>query len=514
MNIIELLKEKVTSKLLQGDNQFQDEKIGALAAFYPILLTVLKSKPELISTLQQSLNPRLSDVFNNNSESVSDFLGLVGGDAPPNEIEKTLNHAISPTLFLLEDQAGTDDKLAIFDLIKSQWSNIEAALPAWASGLFSAIGLSVAGLGFASQAQAAPAVETIIPTPPVEPIVAAPAPPEPLSNHQVTSEPEPKKSNLLLTALIALLILILLAFLLLRSCKNDDNATAPLNQATATAQQPAYFQMTTDPQGGLVTCSAKIGNEEFTTALQNEVKQIFSHSVGCGIDSSQTFNAELIDQNSLVSVLKLVKGIPNASLTWTGSEISLQGADQATLQALAEKIKPLVKDMNVVVQQPLSESEAVSSSIDQAKQALQGIDPSKARALDIATALNMQIINFASGSNSIPDVNKPILDQAAALMNHLPNVQLLIKGYTDSVGNADANKVLSQKRAQAVADYLMSKGVSPDKLLAQGFGQENPIANNATKEGQFKNRRIEFEVTNTETGITREVSEEGIEKKQ
>lgn len=53
MNIIELLKQQVTAKVLQGDNQFQDEKIGALSAFYPILLTVLKSKPELIDTLQE-----------------------------------------------------------------------------------------------------------------------------------------------------------------------------------------------------------------------------------------------------------------------------------------------------------------------------------------------------------------------------------------------------------------------------------------------------------------------------
>ena len=47
MNIIELLKERVTTKVLQGDLQFQDEKIGALSAFYPILLSVLKSKPEI-----------------------------------------------------------------------------------------------------------------------------------------------------------------------------------------------------------------------------------------------------------------------------------------------------------------------------------------------------------------------------------------------------------------------------------------------------------------------------------
>ena len=73
MNIIELLKERVTTKVLQGDLQFQDEKIGALSAFYPILLSVLKSKPELINTLQQNLNPRLGDIFSHQPETVTHF---------------------------------------------------------------------------------------------------------------------------------------------------------------------------------------------------------------------------------------------------------------------------------------------------------------------------------------------------------------------------------------------------------------------------------------------------------
>ena len=60
---------------------------------------------------------------------------------------------------------------------------------------------------------------------------------------------------------------------------------------------------------------------------------------------------------------------------------------------------------------------------------------------------------------------------------------------------------------------MVAKGVDPSKLQAQGFGQDQPVADNATKEGQFKNRRIEFEVINTETGTVREVDNNGVEEK-
>ena len=109
--------------------------------------------------------------------------------------------------------------------------------------------------------------------------------------------------------------------------------------------------------------------------------------------------------------------------------------------------------------------------------------------------MNLQIINFASGSDAIPNQNKAVLDQAATLLSKVPNVKLTINGYTDSVGNDQSNQVLSQKRAQAVADYLTSKGVDTAKLAVTGLGESNPVADNATKEGQFKNRRIEFNIT-------------------
>ncbi|MNE96488.1 Outer membrane porin F precursor [compost metagenome] len=63
-----------------------------------------------------------------------------------------------------------------------------------------------------------------------------------------------------------------------------------------------------------------------------------------------------------------------------------------------------------------------------------------------------------------------------------------------------------------MVDYLIFKGVDPAQLRAIGYGQEKPIADNQTDEGKFKNRRIEFEVLNTDSGVVREVDDRGVEK--
>jgi OmpA-OmpF porin, OOP family len=66
-----------------------------------------------------------------------------------------------------------------------------------------------------------------------------------------------------------------------------------------------------------------------------------------------------------------------------------------------------------------------------------------------------------------------------------------ISGHTDNVGNAKANKTLSEKRAQACRNYIVSKGIDKKRLDAVGFGDQHPIASNDGEEGRQKNRRIE-----------------------
>jgi outer membrane protein OmpA-like peptidoglycan-associated protein len=111
---------------------------------------------------------------------------------------------------------------------------------------------------------------------------------------------------------------------------------------------------------------------------------------------------------------------------------------------------------------------------------------------DALKALNLPVVNFASGSATLPDDAKVVLQKAAAAMKVLPAEQRFeISGHTDNTGTAEANMLLSRKRAQAVVDFLLEAGVPRERLAAHGHGDARPVASNATEEGRFHNRRIE-----------------------
>jgi OOP family OmpA-OmpF porin len=78
------------------------------------------------------------------------------------------------------------------------------------------------------------------------------------------------------------------------------------------------------------------------------------------------------------------------------------------------------------------------------------------------------------------------------VLSENPDVTVEIQGYTDNTGNKATNQKLSQARADAVRTWLIDKGIAADRLTAKGFGSDNPIAPNSTKEGRAQNRRIEF----------------------
>ena len=106
----------------------------------------------------------------------------------------------------------------------------------------------------------------------------------------------------------------------------------------------------------------------------------------------------------------------------------------------------------------------------------------------------MQGIEFESGKATIKSKSYPLLDQIAAIFIENTNYIIEVQGHTDNTGKEEANKALSQKRADAVRDYMIAKGVDFQRLTAVGYGQEQPIADNATKAGRAKNRRVEFKI--------------------
>ena len=115
----------------------------------------------------------------------------------------------------------------------------------------------------------------------------------------------------------------------------------------------------------------------------------------------------------------------------------------------------------------------------------------------LADAINKQgfatlYINFDNNSAVIKPEAKPAVDEIAALLANDKTLRLTIKGHTDNVGNASANKTLATGRAASVVKTLVQAGVDSKRLQSRGFGSEAPVADNRSKEGRAKNRRVEL----------------------
>jgi len=107
----------------------------------------------------------------------------------------------------------------------------------------------------------------------------------------------------------------------------------------------------------------------------------------------------------------------------------------------------------------------------------------------------MQGIEFETGKATIKAKSYPLLNQIAKLFIENSNYIIEVQGHTDSIGKYEVNKELSEKRANAVRDYLIAQGVDFQRLTAVGYGPDVPVADNKTKAGRAKNRRVEFKIT-------------------
>lgn len=125
---------------------------------------------------------------------------------------------------------------------------------------------------------------------------------------------------------------------------------------------------------------------------------------------------------------------------------------------------------------------------------------------DRGLVVNMGDVLFDTGKADLRSEAREALAKLSGIVLNYPSLRLAIGGYTDSTGPAEFNQTLSEKRADAVRDYLVSQGLDAGTLSAQGFGMNNPVADNSTAQGRQKNRRVEIvvsgEVIGTKIGGT------------
>jgi outer membrane protein OmpA-like peptidoglycan-associated protein len=194
---------------------------------------------------------------------------------------------------------------------------------------------------------------------------------------------------------------------------------------------------------------------------------------------------ELNDDANAPSELQIIRNYTNA-IKSLGGAVVYEESSNVTLKLVKNK-----REIWVMVS-PYNNATGYELTILEKGEMVQEVS-----ANDMLEALNKDgymalYIQFDTGKYSIKPESQPIIDQIVALLKNNAGLKLSIEGHTDNVGSAQSNKVLSEQRAKAVMDAVVSQGVEASRLSAVGWGQEKPVADNRTEEGRAKNRRVEI----------------------
>ena len=115
--------------------------------------------------------------------------------------------------------------------------------------------------------------------------------------------------------------------------------------------------------------------------------------------------------------------------------------------------------------------------------------------------VNMSDVLFDTGKYTLKPNTQISLAKVSGILQAYPGLKLQVEGYTDSVGGDDYNQKLSENRADAVRDFLITQGVQPDNITSTGFGKAKPVADNDTAQGRAQNRRVQLVVSGDAIGV-------------
>ena len=199
--------------------------------------------------------------------------------------------------------------------------------------------------------------------------------------------------------------------------------------------------------------------------------------------------AELAESRARIVAMNTQKEqVIAAALANQTSQLQVTSAQLgATQQALANQGQALQTEQQRRME---AEKRAAQATADLAK-----IASVKQEPRGMVITLSGSVMFATAKSELLPGAQTKLNDVAEALTKQDPDSTILIEGHTDSQGALAMNQDLSQRRAESVRSYLISRGISADRITATGLGPSRPIADNASPEGRANNRRVEIVVT-------------------
>ena len=243
---------------------------------------------------------------------------------------------------------------------------------------------------------------------------------------------------------------------------------------------PYVFQANKDPVANTLTLGGYVPDDKAHAELVAAAKRKFLNekvvdNLKASVGAPQGF------QNAATAALGALSRLSTGSLTLSDREVKIAG--DAFYDIAAEQVRG---GLTMDLPQGWRTQADISTKPPSA-----AVDTSVCQQL-FSDLLALGRIRFETGKANIDRDSYGLLDRLVETALRCPSASVEVSGHTDSDGDEAANMALSERRAQAVVDYLMRAGLPGERLKAIGYGETKPVASNDTEEGKAQNRRIEF----------------------
>ncbi|RKG78147.1 DUF937 domain-containing protein [Corallococcus exercitus] len=433
----------------------------------------------------------LSGIFGNKLGAVTEGITRFGGMRNPGSATRLLSLA-APMLMGVLGRQVRDQRMGssgLMQLLNGQRNNIAAALPAGLGGI----------LGFGGARHVVP--EVIEPHREVSqvretgPVREAHTVRETTPRQTYNRQPERKKSIAGWAVPLALLALVVLAWGALRGRRNE-RARAPQVTRTTTqpdqnrVAQPAPAVQPTPPATG---GSGTVGNEG-TGGSGTQPVGSANVAQDAGTGGSGAVESSSMAQDAGTGGSGAVESSSMAQDAGTGGSGAVESESSNVAQDAGTGGSGMAQDAGTGGS-GTQEGEATGGS---GQEKMRVSDPNSLREAiegpSAARGIVLEGVEFRTGSSQITSKSKSMVDELGNVLKQQTGTRVRIKGYTDSTGNADANRQLSKTRAESVRRELVRDGIPQDRIEVSGEGDADPIASNDTPQGRVQNRRIEVQV--------------------
>lgn len=265
---------------------------------------------------------------------------------------------------------------------------------------------------------------------------------------------------------------------------NNDGTTGRLNPSDLDAAHKqlnvaeASFEENGDTQN--------TRDQSYLALRRTEYAEVIARTRGTDQATGATVDAMHADEKQTVAGTAAALARSKAALATQDSAIASQKVELAAGKVALKDEKTRREE---------AEKRAAQLTADLAKFATVKQEPR-----GMVITLSGSVLFASAKSDLLPAAQLKLNDVANALIKEDPLSKIVIEGHTDSQGGEPYNQELSQKRAQAVRDYLVSRGIASDRVVAQGFGPSRSIADNKSPEGRANNRRVEIVVQPSTSG--------------